>query len=222
MTGWTGAGVAGVNGGRAERVRPTREQTRRRVLDAALATFAEHGIAASSLADVADAAGLTKGAIYSSFAGKDELVLTLMQERVLDRLAAATRGFDGASDHRQAAAAAGRVVAEATREDPAPHRLLMEYFAMTHRDPAGRDGLRRRRREVREAVGRALTRLRDESGVRLPLPPEETAVVLMALSNGLAIEGGIDPEAVPADLLGRLLGAMVGERPDDGGAGPPP
>jgi AcrR family transcriptional regulator len=211
--------VTGVNGGRAARVRPTREQTRRRVLDAAFAVFSEHGIAASSLADVAEAAGLTKGAIYSSFAGKDELVLALMEERVLDRLAAAIGEFDAVPDHRQGAVAAGRVVAEATREDPAPHRLLMEYFATTHRDPARREGLRRRRREAREAVGRALTRLRDESGVRLPLPPEETAVVLMALSNGLAIEGGIDPEAVPPDLLGRLLGAMVGEGSADGRPG---
>lgn len=202
--------MAGVNGGRADRVRPTREQTRRRVLDAAFAVFSEHGIAASSLADVADAAGLTKGAIYSSFAGKDELVLALMEERVLDRLAAAIARFDGASDHRQAAASAGRVVVDATREDPAPHRLLMEYFAMTHRDPDRREGLRRRRREARDAVTRALERLRDEAGVRLPLPPEEVAVVIMALSNGLAIEGGIDPDAVPDDLLGRLLAAVVG------------
>ena len=202
-------GRDGAEPGGTGRVRPTRVQTRRRVLDAAYVVFAEHGIAASSLSDVARAAGLTKGAIYSSFSGKDELVLTLMEERVLDRLGAALARFTAEADHERAAVVAGRTVVEGTRDDPAAHRLLMEFFAMSHRDPERREGLRRRRGEAREAVTRALVRLRDEAGLRLPLPPAETAIMLMALSNGLALESGIDPDAVPDDLLGRLLTAVM-------------
>jgi hypothetical protein len=37
------------------------------------------------------------------------------------------------------------------------------------------------------------------------------AVVLLALSNGLAVESQIDPDAVPADLLGRVLGLIAGD-----------
>jgi hypothetical protein len=37
------------------------------------------------------------------------------------------------------------------------------------------------------------------------------AVVLLALSNGLAVETEIDPAAVPADLLGRVLTLIAGD-----------
>lgn len=190
--------------------RPTRAETRRRVLDAAYAVFGERGIAASSLSDVAAAAGLTKGAIYSSFTGKDEMVLALMEERVLARATGAVAGFpSSAGDHEQAVSEVGRTVVEASRDDATAHRLLMEYFAMSHRDPGRRAGLRRSRRAAREAVTGVLVGLRDEQGLPLPLPPEELAIVVMALSNGLAIESGIDPDAVPDDLLGRLFAAVV-------------
>ncbi len=69
------------------RSRPTRAQTRARVLRAAGQVFAERGYERSSLDDVAAAAGLTKGAIYSSFSGKEELFYALMEERINERLA---------------------------------------------------------------------------------------------------------------------------------------
>src|SRR5271165_2504223 len=68
------------------RVRPTRAQTRARVLKAAGEVFAERGYDRASLDDVAAAAGLTKGAVYSSFASKDELFYALMRERIGERL----------------------------------------------------------------------------------------------------------------------------------------
>ena len=63
--------------------RPTRSEVRRRLLDAALEVFAEHGFDTANLDQVAAAAGLTKGAIYSNFAGKDDLFYAMMSEQVL-------------------------------------------------------------------------------------------------------------------------------------------
>src|ERR1035441_2276195 len=51
--------------------RPGRAAVRRRLLDAALEVFAEYGFASANLDQVAAAAGLTKGAIYSNFTSKD-------------------------------------------------------------------------------------------------------------------------------------------------------
>ena len=187
------------------RTRPTRAETRRRVLDAAFEVFAEHGIAASSLNDVAAAAGLTKGAVYSSFSGKDELVLALMEEHAAQRMAAGLASFDASLELGEALSHVGEALVRAMRTDASWHRLLAEYFAMSQHDPARREALRARRREAREAVVRALVRLSETTGLRLPLPAPEFAVVLFALSNGFAVEEGIDPEAVPDDLLPRVL-----------------
>ncbi len=49
-------------------------ETRHQILDAALAHFSEHGVAATSLADIATAAGVTRGAIYWHFKNKADLL----------------------------------------------------------------------------------------------------------------------------------------------------
>jgi AcrR family transcriptional regulator len=194
-----------------QRTRPRRAETRRRVLDAAFEVFSAHGIAASSLSEVAAAAGLTKGAVYSSFASKDELVLALMEEHVAQRVDAALTNFTENVDTDHALADMAAALVAGMRADVAWHRLLAEYFAMASHDPARRDGLRQRRREAREAITRVLVRVADGLGIELPLAPAEMAVVLLALSNGLAVETDIDPEAVPADLLGRVLTLIAGD-----------
>jgi AcrR family transcriptional regulator len=191
------------------RTRPTREETRARILDAALQVFGERGIAASSLSEVAAAAGLTKGAIYSSFSGKDELVLAIMEEHARERMTHALESFAAAPDAETALANVGTVLVEAIRSDAVWHRLLAEYFALSYHDPDTRLALRERRRQARAAVARALEQIERNLGVAVPMSPERLAVAFFAISNGLGIEAGIDPDAVPDDLLGELLGLIA-------------
>ena len=195
----------------AERVRPLRAETRRRVLDAAFAVFTERGIAAASLSEVAAAAGLTKGAVYSNFDSKDDLVLALMEEHAAHRIDAGLAGFTDAADAEHALPEAAAALVREMRADVAWHRLLAEYFAMTAHDPTKRRALQERRAEVRNAIARVLTKLADGLDMTLPLPPQEMATVLLALSNGLAVETDIDPDGVPADLLGRVLVLIAGD-----------
>ena len=64
---------------RAPRLSPRRERTRERLLDAAFEKFAEHGIHGTSIEAVCEAAGFTRGAFYSNFETKDELMLALTE-----------------------------------------------------------------------------------------------------------------------------------------------
>ena len=48
------------------------------LLDGAMELFAEQGYGATSIPDICDRAGLTKGAFYSNFANKDALFLALL------------------------------------------------------------------------------------------------------------------------------------------------
>jgi TetR/AcrR family transcriptional regulator, acrAB operon repressor len=76
-------------------VRRTKEEaleTRNRILDAAEQVFFEKGVSRTSLADIAQAAGVTRGAIYWHFENKGDL-FTAMFDRVLlplDELKAAS------------------------------------------------------------------------------------------------------------------------------------
>lgn len=58
------------------------EERPQELLDAALAVFAAHGYRATRLEQVADAAGVTKGAIYHYFSTKEELLKQALQTRI--------------------------------------------------------------------------------------------------------------------------------------------
>jgi AcrR family transcriptional regulator len=67
------------------------------VLDAALELFLEHGYEGTSMAGIAEAAGVTKPVVYACFPGKEELFRSLLrreEERILGEIQAAFESAD--------------------------------------------------------------------------------------------------------------------------------
>jgi AcrR family transcriptional regulator len=56
------------------RISARRQATRERVLEAAGEVFAERGFHGASVEDICERAGFTRGAFYSNFSSKDDLV----------------------------------------------------------------------------------------------------------------------------------------------------
>jgi AcrR family transcriptional regulator len=107
-----------------------------RIIDAALALFAEHGISGTSLQMIADAIGVTKAAVYHQYNTKDEIVLAVA-EVVLAGLEA---GVTAAETQRSRArarevlvahmtdlAVANRRMASVLQRDPVMLRFLDEH-----------------------------------------------------------------------------------------------
>ncbi|MBE2233911.1 MAG: TetR/AcrR family transcriptional regulator [Anaerolinea sp.] len=75
-------------------LQPRSEETRERLMQAALASFAERGYDATGVAEICQRAGVSKGAFYYHFASKQALFLALLDqwlaalEREMTRLAA--------------------------------------------------------------------------------------------------------------------------------------
>lgn len=63
------------------RTKAEAEETRRIILEAALKLFDEHGYAHTPLNAVAQAAGVTRGAIYWHFKDKDDILTALVNEK---------------------------------------------------------------------------------------------------------------------------------------------
>ena len=186
--------------------RPPREEVRTRILDAAARVVAERGLAGASLDQVAAAAGFTKGAVYSNFASKDELFLALLEAQSAARVTAVEESLQRTRDLPEALTAVGR---ELTRTDPAGELLFVEFWQRAVRDPAVREAFVRSRRALRAriaAVVEAFLRSRPEAAT---WDAQSLTVVLLALANGLALEELPDPGAVPADVVPRVLGALV-------------
>ena len=64
---------------------PKSTATRKRLLDLAARMFIESGYAAISLRDIADEAGLTKGAIYGHFRSKGQLLVEVIRSELAQR-----------------------------------------------------------------------------------------------------------------------------------------
>jgi TetR/AcrR family acrAB operon transcriptional repressor len=71
----------------ARKTKEEAQETRKTILDAAETVFQERGVSRTSLAEIATAAGVTRGAIYWHFANKAELFDAMIQ-RVFDPLEA--------------------------------------------------------------------------------------------------------------------------------------
>lgn len=72
---------------------PKRERTRRQLVEAALKVFSQQGVATSTVADIALAAGMTGATVYNHFASKDELVQAValwLVHGLCDRIAASS------------------------------------------------------------------------------------------------------------------------------------
>lgn len=176
--------------------RPTRAersaQTRAELLAAAERRFFVHGYHATTLDDIADEAGYTKGAVYSTFKSKAGLFLALFDE-VMERRLEELRALLGPhpDDESRFRALAERPVDERNTQFLL---LAIEFWTHAAREPAVLEKFSARYRRFR--AGLAAIGPRDSS-----LGSERWAIVSLALANGLALERLIDPDGVPSDLM---------------------
>jgi AcrR family transcriptional regulator len=78
--------------------RLTADARRRQLFDVALALFAEHGYAATTMDDIAEAAGVTKPLVYQHFDSKRALYLELLDvfsDEMIERIVQATGAAEG-------------------------------------------------------------------------------------------------------------------------------
>jgi TetR/AcrR family acrAB operon transcriptional repressor len=76
------------------RTKDEAQETRNRILDAAEHLFSEHGVSRTSLEDIAQAAGVTRGAIYWHFKDKRDLVAAMVDRVTLPMEAMVARSSD--------------------------------------------------------------------------------------------------------------------------------
>src|SRR2546429_10012779 len=93
-----------------------KQQTRTRLLDAAAKVFAAKGYFGAAVDDIAEAAGLTKGAVYAHFRTKEALYLALTIERGRRQLEAVNDRFDSSGPKQSAVDWVAGRVADAVRD----------------------------------------------------------------------------------------------------------
>ena len=194
--------------------RPGRAAVRRRLLDAALEVFAERGYASANLDQVAAAAGLTKGAIYSNFASKDDLFFAMMHDQALRRVEAVRAALEagaGAPRGEQSLHDIGRLLTAAFTEQREWQLVFLDFWRRAVQDDAVRAQFVAQRRVLRAAIAGRVEQVLGRAPALGGLTVADIVTVVLALSNGLAIEQYADPEVVSDDLFGRVLAQLSRE-----------
>jgi len=183
-------------------------QTRERLIEAAARVFAEKGFATTSLDEVADAAGLTKGAVYSNFENKEDLVqavLRALQDRQsgIRDIATAT----GTLEEQQAVAA--RLFSESVARERDAYLLFLDFTAYALRNPAVYADFLARHRAGQREIADMIEENGPAAGGTFKTDADTAALVFQVVGNGISLEKLIDPEGVPDDLFDRLLPILI-------------
>lgn len=179
--------------------------TRASLLEAAAEVFAARGFQAASVDEVADAAGFTKGAVYSHFESKEDLFLAMLDERFAGRIEELRSVLGDDHDPSEQAREAGEGFMAFVDADPRWTPLFFEFWAHAVRNPDVAAKLVPRYRALRAAVAELLEHRAVELGKDPVLPPGDVAAMTFAMANGMALEHTLEPEAVPAELYGTML-----------------
>lgn len=193
-----------------------RAHTRERLMAAARTVFARHGVEGASVEEICEAAGFTRGAFYSNFSSRSDLVLAIIQQGIAFQFAAAQSAIDtmksaGDLDPEELVAIAlsaltgSRAALATDRQD-----VITDHELMLH---AARDAELRTaylhfvdacHTQVAELIADAL----HHAHLELTVPLDVAVQLLVATHDHLQSLGLFDHERADPALLGTLLAAI--------------
>ncbi|MGZ5367478.1 MAG: TetR/AcrR family transcriptional regulator [Aeromicrobium sp.] len=198
---------------RAERQANTRET----LIATAREMFLNDGYAATSLDRVALEAGFSKGAVYSNFAGKEQLCMAVLdsihEEQIEGVLTAFSKDID----------LDGRIDAfvEWAREGLGKPRwtaLEVEFAGVARQSTYVATELVKRHREITGALTQLISGVVAEEGLQLDLGAQQVATALLSLGIGLgamrSLDSSLDVDVFGGVIRGLLVPARVQVSPE--------
>lgn len=171
-----------------------RQATRERLLDAACGVFAARGLGRTSIEQICEAAGYTRGAFYSNFTDVDELFFALFEHQVRRTVAQVSRTLDEAAPQRSVPELVDDVVA-ALDVDRDWLIVRTEFMLHAARTPSVRTTLTAHRATMAAALHPALAQVAGNPALPPELrSPDRLARMVMAVHNGVSLELLLDPD----------------------------
>ena len=185
---------AGANGMARLTREESRERTREHLLEAARVAVARNGYDGTSIADIAEAAGFSKGAFFSNFESKEALLLELLRRHKEQDIAALGRILGEVEQGKDAGSALDRYLAGL--EGGADWaRLDIELQLYAGRNPAFAADYDALQGRTRGGLAHLIAALYGQAGKRLPVPADDMADLFVALVHGLVLKRGRAPGA---------------------------
>ena len=179
-----------------------RERTRAALIAAAWAVVDEKGLAAASLEEIARRAGMTRGAIYSNFPSRSDLLLAMAGVRGLK----IDRDFSRPGSLKEQLRWFAEGLVETLPDARGTQRWHAEFMVHIAADPALRNHI---------AVGFAglfdqmAAQLRAQHGDTLTIDAHSLALAVQSLAMGFVYQCILSPEAVPTRAVLEAFDALA-------------
>jgi AcrR family transcriptional regulator len=190
------------------RTRPTRDDTCEKLFEAAARVFEDQGIGGASIEAIAAAAGFTRGAFYSNFKSKDELIIAMLEDHVEQSI---RRNLDLLDKHKNLEDFIDALkTIDRSHQDPLARSPLlhMEMILFVARAEKRRPDLAKRLRARRKLIVDIVETTLKNNGKNESLNPTWTGAIVLALEDGFRLHRLIDPETTPADSFLRAIGDL--------------
>lgn len=178
-----------------------RQRTREALIAATLEVVAEKGFGSASLDEIAARAGMTKGAIYSNFGGKGDLMLAAMVDRGFSIPGPSDPTAPLAEQFREV----GRQVFALLHRARGDAGFLAEFQLYALADPGLRRSIAKLYAQSFDSSASYLGQARD---LRPDLPPRHLAVALQSVIIGFLLQSFLSPDEITEEVLVRTLGAL--------------
>jgi AcrR family transcriptional regulator len=176
------------------------EETRSRILDAAVKRFAIAGYDAASVDEICSEAGVSKGAFYHHFPTKQAVFLALMQGwlAMIDVGMAAVRQDSVPETLVTMTDLLPGVFAAAENRLP----MFLEFWLQASRDETVWKAIIAPYRHFQEHFSKLIQAGMDEGSLK-PVEPEVAAQVIVSLAVGLVLQGVLDPHGADWEKAAR-------------------
>jgi AcrR family transcriptional regulator len=201
-----------------ERLTPERRRalTRAALVEAAAEVFARRGFDGASLEEIAELAGFTRGAIYSNFGSKDDLMLAVVERYNETLVDAFSDAVDRVETLQERAVAAASLWRELIHRDPNLTALNLEFRLRALRSEAFRARLLDLQAEHVARIADLIEKGANTVGIRLSIAPRDLAEILNATTVGLTELAGIDVKHADrydrlVEIFFELIGKAIGD-----------
>jgi len=175
-----------------------------RLLAAARRLFVRDGYARTNLEGIADAAGFSKGAVYSNFDSKEQLFFELLQAKLESELHA----FADLLERKPPASellARVRQYFEERGEMLDFTSVAVEFMTQTERESLVARRCAALYARQREAIAALVTGVFAGARRRPPADPQGLAAGIVSLTLGLATQRRLNKRDIPVELWARLV-----------------
>jgi AcrR family transcriptional regulator len=184
----------------------TDQNTRKAIVDASMGLFARRGYHGTSVAQIAEATGLTKGALYWYFKGKEDLFLTVLDSiraHWRDAIVSRVEASVGVREKLEQLFDATSEMVASTENPYSMHLFLISAGAQPEITDF-EDAIKSAYNDYKKLISDTIRSGQEEGEIRRDIDAESAALGIIGCLEGIVLQARLHPPATVAASVAEM------------------